>query len=323
MKFAALIMGLAVTVGAVAIGHEAHSQDFPGKPIRMIVPFSAGGPTDIISRTFAEGLGKELGTTVLVENKVGGAAMIGTRAALEQPSDGYTLLMGTTSLGTTKLTYKDPGFDLDDFRVIAPIGFQNFILSINTVEKTKTLGEMIDYAKANPGALKNASLAEGSPMYFLAKRLEHFAGVKFTDITYPGSTPAMNDVIGGHVQIIFNGPLTTMPMVEAGKLTPLAISSEERISLAPEIPTFKELGYPQVTGGVWFAVVIAADTPDDIAAKLTEAGQKVAASDAMKAQLDKIAIEHWSRSVPEFETVIKEDRRLWEEDAARLGIQPQ
>jgi len=322
MKFASLLFGLAATLGTAAAAPQAWSQEFPGKPITMIVPFSAGGPTDLISRTFAEGLEKELGTPVLVENKVGGAAMIGTRAALDAPHDGYTLLMGTTSLGTTKLTYKEPGFDLEDFKVVAPIGFQNFILSINTVEKIKTLGEMVEHAKANPGALKNASLAEGSPMYFLAKRLEHFGGVKFTDITYPGSTPAMNDVIGGHVQIIFNGPLTTMPMVDAGKLTPLAISSEERIGLAPQIPTFKELGYPQVTGGVWFAVVVPADTPADVAAKLTEAGHKVATSDAMKAQLDKIAIEPWARSVADFETVIKADRKLWEEDAARLGIQP-
>jgi len=297
---------------------------FPdGREIRLVVPYPAGGPTDAIARSFAQEFSHEIGAPVVVENKAGADTMIGTRQVLAAPADGYTLLMGTTAVGTTEIMHRDTGFTLSDFKAIAPFGFQGFILSTSTAESYSTLPQLIAAAKSREGGLNNASLAEGSPVFFMAERLKNSAGIPLTHVRFAGSTPAMNAVAGGHVQIIFNGPLTTMPMLNAGKLRAIAVTTEKRLPMLPDVPTFKELGYPDVTGAAWSAVMAPAKTPAPVMEMLIQAGRRASQSDSVKRVLANIAIQPWSGSLESFDETIRADRELWLRDAKRLGIKPQ
>jgi tripartite-type tricarboxylate transporter receptor subunit TctC len=318
-----VIRSLTALVGAAAIvfSSSTPAQNFPDRALRMIVPFAPGGATDIIARLVADKLGGQLGQPVVVENRPGGGTLIGTRAVLQAPADGYTILMASSTLATAPLIYRNPGYKLDDFALVAPIGSVGFILSINADVPAKNLAEMVAYAKANPGKLNNGSLGGGGATQLLTERFKIAAGISLVDVNYSGGAPAMKDLIGGNIQVFLDGVTTTVPQLKSGRIRPVGITTERRSAMVPDIPTFKEQGFPTITGGVWFALYVSAKTPPAIVQKLAQDGQRAAGSAEVKEKLGTIGAEGWTGSVQDFATYVKQDLVLWEQDARRLNIQ--
>lgn len=316
----------AITACLLAMGtlaQGAAAQDFPNKELKLVVPYAPGGSTDVLARLYADKLGKELGKRVIIENRPGAAAVTGTRSVLQAPADGYTLLLGTPILSTAALTVKDPGFQFDDFKAIASLGDISYMLTVNPSMPVKSLAEFIDYAKKNPNTITNGQTAVGGSQWFLTERFKHSAGITLRDVQYPGANNALTDVIAGHINAIFSVPLTLMPLVQDGKLRALAIATENRLEIAKDIPTFKELGLPDIVGGVWYGSFVSAKTPADVVTKLREASQKALADPEVKKWLVDNGFVPGRTSIAAFETYIAGEQKTLAADAKRLNLQPQ
>lgn len=253
---------------AVAATSSVAQPAYPTKPVHMIVPFAAGGPTDVIARVIAQKLGEAWGQQVLVDNRPGALATIGAAAAAKAPADGYTLLMGTNTSNAaavslfSRLTY-DPA---KDFAPITLVGQLPMVLVVHPSVPAHTVKELISLAKAQPGRITFAggsSSAQGGGELFKA-----LAGVDMLHVPYKGNGPGLADVVGGQVQLMFDTMNTAMPHVKAGKLRALAVTSATRSGVAPELPTMAEAGLPGYELVPWVALYAPAGTPKEIVAKI-------------------------------------------------------
>ena len=271
---AALTTLLAALAFALAPG--VHAQQFPVKPIRIVVTAPAGGTSDIVARTLAEGLAPLLGQPVIVDNKPGGGGMIGAQDLLSAPHDGYTLMVGPNALVTEvphvlKLRI-DP---FKEFRPLAELTRSGLVMVAGPSVSAANLKDAIAFVKARPGKVSFASYTTGTMSHTMGLELNKAAGLDMTHVGYKGSPPALTDVMGGHVAMMFDGPATSIPMIKAGKLKALAVSSPTRMGALPEVPTFAELGYPQINGVGWIGLWATPDVPADVQARLREATHKV------------------------------------------------
>jgi len=311
----------AVLVAVVAAGSQpAMAQDYPSRPVHMIVPYAPGGPTDIRGRVVAAKLHDLTGQSVVVENRAGAGTLIGTRVVLQAPADGYTLLMQSSVMAISQLTYKNPGYRMEDFKLIAPLGSAPFVLGASNSVAAKTVPELVAYAKANPGKLNNASLGAGGLSQLLIERFKAAANISIVDIPYGGSTPALSALQGGTVQLFMDSLTSSVPAARAGQIHVLGVTSAKRLAQASDIPTFKEQGYPTVVGGTWMAFFVSAKTPDPIVQKLRQVTTRAIASQDVKDRIQILGFEVWSESPQEFETFMKEDFDLWEKDIKRLNL---
>lgn len=205
-----------------------HADEFPTRPIRIIVPYSPGGPSDAISRAFAVELGKTLGTTVIIENKPGAGTAIGTQSAKMSPADGYTLLFGANIFITTTLTMKTPGYKIEDFTPVAHLGDTFYVLAAPKVDRFNSLKTFIDHARNHPGKLNYATLGPGATSHLLSDRLQRLAKFSWTDIAYRGTAPALQAVMSDEVQGYFTSQGTAASLKESERIQLLAIASDER-----------------------------------------------------------------------------------------------
>ena len=299
------------------------AQEFPNRPIKMIVPFSPGGATDIIARTIAQKMSGPVGQPVLVENRPGAGSMIGTRAPLQAPADGYMILLGTGAMASILLLTKEPGYKMEDFSLLAPVGSLPFVMLINEKVPGKTLSEFVTYAKANPKNLNYGYIGEGSPMHLLTERLKSLAGFDMAAIPYSGASQALTNITGGALQVYFNSAVTAVPLLKGERVRALAITSAGRIPMASEVPTFKESGYPDLVGGVWYAVYTAARVPGPILKRLADAAMAAVALPDVRDALAQNGIEQWTGTAQEFEVFVKKDLQRWQSDVEHLGLKPQ
>ncbi|WP_439590200.1 Bug family tripartite tricarboxylate transporter substrate binding protein [Hydrogenophaga sp.] len=256
---------LATTLGAAA-------QTFPERPITVVVPFPPGGTTDILARAVAEGIGRELKQSVVVENRAGAGGNLGTEAVARSRPDGYTLLVTTAGpLSINPHIYQRLGFDpLKDLAPISLLASVPIMLVTHPAQPYKTLAEFIAHAKANPGKLSYGSQGNGTTSHLTMELLKNQAGISLVHIPYRGSAPAANDLMGGAVQVMFDNSPSTLPFVEAGRMRALGVANESRVPAMPSIPALAETvkGFEAVA---WFAIVAAAGTPPDIVARLNAA----------------------------------------------------
>jgi len=266
------IVGL-VAAAALAMAAPALAQGYPERPITWVVPFTPGGITDTNSRLIAEEMSKSLGQRVIIENKSGAGGLVGTEYVARAKPDGYTLIYAT--LGTVAASValqKELKFDpLKDFEPIHMMANTPNILVVYKDRPYKTVQELIDYAKKNPGKVNFASAGVGTGTHLAAELFKSVTGVDIVHVPYRGSAPALQDLIAGRVDIMFDYPVSASPHVQAGNLVPLAITSEERISLFPDVPTIKELGFEGAVTGSWAGIMVPAKTPRDAVEKLTKA----------------------------------------------------
>ena len=260
-----------LVVAAMFAAPFVHAQaPYPGKPVRIVVPFPAGGTTDILARAVAQKLTETGGQPVLVDNRPGAGGNIGAELVAKSAPDGYTLLMGT--VGTHAI---NPGLyakmPYDHQRDFAPVilvaGVPN-VLVVNPAVPVNSVQELIAYAKANPGKLNFASSGSGTSIHLSGELFKTMSGVQMTHIPYKGSSPALTDLLGGQVQLMFDNLPSALPHIRAGKLRALAVTSAQRAPALPDVPTVAEAGLPGFEASSWFGLLAPAGTPKDIIAKL-------------------------------------------------------
>ncbi|MBV9261138.1 MAG: tripartite tricarboxylate transporter substrate binding protein [Pseudolabrys sp.] len=264
--------------GALALAAApARAQTYPTRPITLIVPFAAGGSTDVIARVMAAGLRLELGQFVVIENRAGAGGSLGTEAIAKATPDGYTIGMGTAStLAINPAAYRNLPFDvLKDLAPITEIAAVPNIMSIHPTVPAKDMAEFIAYAKAQKGKLSYASSGNGSVAHLMGEQFKLATGTDLLHVAYRGIGPAMNDVVGGQVQVLFDNLPTTLPMVQSDKLRALAVSGAKRVAALPNVPTFTELGLPDLEWMAFFGLIAPAGTPSDIIARLRDAITRV------------------------------------------------
>jgi tripartite-type tricarboxylate transporter receptor subunit TctC len=318
MRFAFALAAASFTLFSAA--GSVLAQDYPSHPLRLIVPYAAGGPTDVRGRVVAAKLKETLGESVVVENRPGAGTIIGTRAVLSAPADGYTLLMQSSSMAIATLTYKTPGYRMEDFKLVAPLGSAPFVLGANKDLPVKNVQELVAYAKANPGKLNNASLGAGGLSQLLVERFKAAAGLNIVDIPYGGSAPALSALEAGSVQLFMDSLSTSVPAARSGAIKVLGVTTDKRLTKTPDIPTFREQGYPTVVGGTWMAYFVSAKTPDPIVQKLRQATTRAVQSPDVKDKIGVLGFEVWSESPQEFEIFVTRDFQLWEADIKRLNL---
>ena len=311
------VANLLLVLSAALAAGIAGAQTYPSRPVRLIIPYAAGGGTDILARYYQPGLAQRLGQPIVIENRGGGGGLIGIRAALQAQPDGYTMLFSTSIVALNPLMYKAPGYKFDDFVIVGPAGYYNYLLSVHRSVPAKDLKELIAYAKAHPNKLNYASLGAGSPTTILTKRFLHAAGIEVVEIPYGGAGPSVKDLAAGNVQMSFFG--ATDPYFKVPNAMAMAVADEHRLAVAPDLPTFAELGYPTIVGGTWFGVFAHNASPPAAVTRFRGALQ--ATSLDIK---DKLA-ETGTLLIPgkpeDFPAYVRKDLALWEADIKRLNIQ--
>lgn len=247
----------------------AAAQAFPTKPIRFIAAFPAGGPSDIVARAMAKRMSEVLGQPVIVDNRTGAGGNIGAEAVAKAPPDGYTVLLGGSYVIIAPALYLKPPFDpIRDFAPIGLIVSNQYVLVIHPSVPARSVRDLIKVAKAQPGKLNYASTGPGSPPRLAGELFKSMAGVDMVNISYKGATPALIDMIGGHIDVYFGGISGTLPPIASNKIRPLAVTSTKRSSQLPEIPTVAEAALPGYDITTWFGLLAPAGTPREIINKL-------------------------------------------------------
>jgi tripartite-type tricarboxylate transporter receptor subunit TctC len=266
---AATIAGLCLVLAAGL----AQAQNYPTQPVKIVVPFPAGGGTDGIARWFAKGLEGKLGQPVFVENRAGAGTTIGAAYVANSAPDGHTLLLGTSStFSIAPNVYKKVPFDpVGDFAPVALVAEAPFVLFVNPKLPVKTVMELVALAKSKPGTLNYASSGIGTQHHVNAELLKALTGIQMTHIPYKGGAPAYQDVVAGHVPIMFGDVSQVLPLARAGHVRPLAVTIRQRVDAMPEVPTMHEAGITDYNASAWIAIVAPARTPAAIVTKLNEA----------------------------------------------------
>ncbi|MCC2595361.1 tripartite tricarboxylate transporter substrate binding protein [Pusillimonas sp. MFBS29] len=279
-----LASAVAGAFGTTAVAAE---ETYPSKPIKLVVPWSPGGATDVLGRMIAKGLTERIGQTVVVENQAGAGGNIGTTSFVRQKPDGYTLLVATSSTNAANPhLYKQLGFDpANDFAPIAFVAKIPNVLEVPKDSKFKSYKELIDYAAAHPGELNYGSAGTGSSQHLAASLLKHLTGTDIVHIPFKGSGPAASALMGGE-QLDFMIDTGSVNQVKAGSLRALAVASEERTAALPDVPTFGELGLPDMIAFAWYGIVAPAGTPDQIVTYLNKEINAVVQSPEVKQHLE-------------------------------------
>ena len=263
---AALAASLAAALAPVAFAQPA----YPTKPIRIVVPFPPGGTTDILARAAAQKMTEAWKEQAVVDNRPGAGGNIGAELVAKAPADGYTLLMGTvgTHAINASLYAKMPYDHVKDFAPVILVAAVPNVLVVHPSVPATTVAELIAYAKANPGKLNFASSGSGTSIHLAGELFKVMAGVQMTHVPYKGSAPAIADLLGGQVQLMFDNLPSALPQIRAGKLRALAVTSSQRAAALPDVPTIAESGLPGYEASSWFGLLAPAGTPADIVAKI-------------------------------------------------------
>ena len=319
--FQGLLAAAIAAAMLVAGASEAAAQDYPSRPITVIVPFPAGGGVDAIGRILAERLSVALGQQIIIENRGGAAGVIGTRAAARAPADGYTLAMATS--GTTSINpslYAEPGYDVArDFRPIGLIASTPIVVMSNPAFPAKTIAELIALAKTS-GRLDAGTPPPGTENYLAAELFRTMTGLDVTIVTYKGTGPLTNDLLGGHVSIAFNTLAPALGNIEAGQLHAIAVAAGERSSLLPDVPTVSESGLPGFEAAVRYGLLAPAGTPPAIVARLNKELQAITSSPDMAKRIAAQGGEPLTSTPEGYAADIARESAKWGPLIRRLGL---
>jgi len=311
----------ALVCSSVAIA----ATDYPNKVIRLVVPFAPGGVTDTSGRIVAEGLSKELGQQVVVENRPGASGNVGAAAVAGAAADGYTLLLALDgTLVINPFLYDTPGFDaLKDFAPVAKVGDSAILIVTNPKTGIKSLAELIELSKKTPGGLSYGTSGIGSITHLAGELLNRQTGANLTHVPYKGGGPAVNDVLGGHIPLAFGSAASVRQQLQSGALIPIAVPSLERSAALPAVPTFKESGVDGIALDSWVGVFAPVKTPANIITKLNEATNKVLRDPQVKARLLASGIVASNETPAAFNKAIQADAALYQKVIKEANIKLQ
>jgi len=284
-----LVQGAAFALAAALA--PAATAAYPDKPIRLIVPYAPGGTTDVLGRALAEQLRKELGQPVIVDNKPGGNTGIGAQALAGSPPDGYTLLLATAAtvilnpLLNAKLAY-DPA----QLVPVARVAVTPLVIVTRADAPMRTLADLVAKAKAQPGQLNYGSTGIGSSLHLAGELLQIETGTQMVHVPYKGSAPALTGLLGGETHLLFDAIGSSMPLIEGGKLKPLAVTSAQRLPLLASVPTVAESGYPQYEVSTWFGIVVPKSTPEEVVARLSTVLSAVVRDKGFRTQFEALGM---------------------------------
>ncbi|MFC4277308.1 Bug family tripartite tricarboxylate transporter substrate binding protein [Achromobacter aloeverae] len=298
----------------VALSAVSAQASWPNdKIIRLVVPFAAGGSTDLIARKLADGLGKQLGANVIVENRPGAGGTVGTDYVARQPADGYTILMGSVSThGSAPCIYPKLPYDAArDFTPLAVVATIPNVIVINKDVPARNLQEFVQLLKQDPEKYTYASNGPGTSNHLASALFTSTAGVKMTHVPYRGSGPALIDLLGGQVNMMMDVVMTSYPYIKEGKIRALAVTSSQRSKLLPDVPTVAESGYPGFEAIVWFGMLAPPHLPTDIRDRLSKAIVDVQNGPSLKPYLEEQGAEVSSIANDAFASLIKNETAKW------------
>ena len=325
MKFCSRASWLAIIAGALFV-LPAAAQNYPVKPVRIVVPYPPGGIGDTVTRALAQGLGEQLGQTFVIDNKPGASQMIGAEMVARAPADGYTLFLGSvTSLAINVNSQKKMNYDpAKDFAPVSMAFYSPLYLVVNPSVPAQSVKELIGLGKSQPGKLTFASIGQGGSIHLAGELFRSMAGLDMVHVPYKGSAPALTDVIGGQVNLMFDAGVSALPQVRAGKLRALAVTSAKRSSSAPELPTVAEAAnLPGYEATIWFGLVAPAGTPRDIVTRLAQELAKVAQQPALRERFAPQGVELSATTPEEFAAIIKSEIPKWGKVLRDANVAPE
>ena len=306
LRFAAAVLALVLAFGAAA-------DEYPSRPVRIVVPFAAGGPADVYARYLAQRLQESMGQPFVIEDRPGGGSVVGTEVVAKSAPDGYTLLlMSNTHTVNESLMPNKPFALMRDFTPIAPINYSDLVLVVNPAVPAKTLEELIALAKAQPGKLNYASSGPGTPYHMAGELFKAMAGVDIVHVPYKGSSGARTGVIGGQVEMMFDAVTVMNEHVKAGKVRALATSGKVRSSVMPGVPTLDEAGVPGYEAVIWLGLIAPKGTPPAIVSRLNTEITKIVARPDVQTEWAKQGAVPMTMTPDEFGRYLAADIVKWE-----------
>ncbi len=310
---------LAILIASLAAG-TAGAQQYPTKPVRIVVGFAPGGGSDFIARVIAQKLTERLGTQVIVENRPGAGSVLGSEFAIKSPADGYTLLLTPASYTVNPSVYKLSFDPIADITSIVQLSRGPYVVAVHPSVPASTLQELVALARREPDKLAYASSGNGSHVHVATEYLLYTAKIRITHVPYKGTGPALNDTIGGSVQMILGSVATALQHVKSGRLRALAVTTPKRISAAPDIPTVGESGYPSYEVTNWHGLVGPKGLPKDIVGRLNrEVNEALKSGDVAKV-LAGDGLEPAGGSAEEFAAIIKNEVARWGQVVKQAGV---
>jgi tripartite-type tricarboxylate transporter receptor subunit TctC len=302
---------------------SVHAQPYPSHPVTLVVPYPAGGSADILARSVGQKLGERLAQTVVVENKAGAGTAIGAKAVAGAPPDGYTLLLGTVSSQAINPAMNKVGYDpLKDFTAVAPLASIPFVLVANHAFPANNIGELIGLAKSSPGMISYASAGIGTSNHLAGELLASAAQINLLHIPYKGSAPALNDVMAGHVPLMFDLLATAAPAVQSGKLKALAVAGKDRTPLLPGVPTASESGLKDFDVSAWFGVFAPAGTPAAVVDRLNADITAVLQTPEMQKRLRDLGAAAETATPEAYARYVRGEAAKWAGVVKKAGLAP-
>jgi tripartite-type tricarboxylate transporter receptor subunit TctC len=307
------------------IGRASAQTQWPTRVVKVVVPFAAGGTTDILGRLMAQKLSEEHGQQFIIENKAGAGGNLGADSVAKADPDGYTFVIGTPGPHViNQYIYKNQPFDgVKDLAPVIVIARVPNLISVNPDVKAKTLAEFIALAKANPGKLSYASPGNGSTGHVATELLKSMAGIDLVHVPYRGSAPALTDVIGGRVEMSLDNLPAVQPHVEGGKLRALAVTTAKRWPLMPDVPTVAEAGVPGYEASSWFTIAAPAKTPADIIAKVNKSVNTYMADKEMVDRMRKLGADPVGGSPDDMAKLMADENVKWKRAIEHAGLKPE
>ncbi len=311
---------LGLMCAVCVLSATAQAQNYPQKPIRLILPVPPGGVADVIARPLAQRLTQAFGQSVVLDNRPGATGAIGLQLVAKAAPDGYTLLWGSTNtlcMGTVLYAKSPP---IDDYAAITPVIIFHNVLVVNPALPAKSVAELIEYAKARPEELKFASSGDGSTNHLTAALFQSLTGTKITHVPYKGGGPALVDVLGGHVQAMFATVPSAVAYIKDGRLKALVVTGEKREAVLPSIPSAVEAGLPGLIVSTWNGVLAPAGTPRNIVNMLNAEIVKIAHAPEMVERYAAQAAEVYTTTPEQFTTIVRNDFNKWSKVVKDIGL---
>ena len=318
MRARVVIAGVALLVAAGAV----HAQAYPNKPIRLVIGFAPGGAADFVARAVSEPLGRALGQTVVVENRAGAGSSLAADFVAKAAPDGYTLLIASpSSISVNPALNPKLAYAFKDFIPVARITASPLVVAVNPKAGINSMTELVAAAKKQPGVLNYTSSGNGSAPHLGAVHFSKVMGISMTHIPYKGGAPAIQSVVAGDTQLTFGTPPSVLPMVAAGRLKALGVTSLQRSPLVPDVPGMAEVGMPGYSMSFWYGFFVPAGTPPDIVKKVFDAANKAMADPDVKAALAREGTEvAMSKSPEDFSRFLADDNPFWAKLVKEAGV---